>query len=177
MRPRLALRQERAIERAYRRHVADLYRYSVAVLDDAAEAEEVVRTTFLSAYLRLGRRKRTSLHLNALLGIAHDLCRRRASDASSAEPRTQDQGLVCDQAARAISRQLDDRLPPDEVRSLRSHLRACVDCERFERSLHAQREALRALATMPVPESLQPSKRRGLRARPVRKFLPLRASF
>jgi DNA-directed RNA polymerase specialized sigma24 family protein len=180
MRPTLALRQERAIDRAYRRHVADLYRYAVAVVGDPAEAEEVVRTTFISASLRMRRRKAAPLNLNGLLAIAHDVCRRRGGHPRPVDPRAQAPvgALLCEQAERSISRQLDGRLPPAERRFLRAHLDACDDCEQFDRNLRAQRAALRALASMPVPERLQPfdSRWRRLGVRPVRKFLPLRAS-
>lgn len=71
----LALRPERAFERIYRRHVADVYRYALAVLRDPDDAEQVTHATFSNAYFVLkGKRK---AHLNWLLSIAHDVCRRR----------------------------------------------------------------------------------------------------
>ena len=41
---------DRAFERLYKRHVEDVYRYSLAVLANDADAEDVVQTTFLNAY-------------------------------------------------------------------------------------------------------------------------------
>jgi DNA-directed RNA polymerase specialized sigma24 family protein len=72
----LALRPERAFERIYRRHVADVYRYALAVLRDPDDAEQVTRTTFGNAYVGLKGTQKP--HLNWLLSIAHDVCRRRA---------------------------------------------------------------------------------------------------
>jgi RNA polymerase sigma factor (sigma-70 family) len=62
--------------------------------------------------------------------------------------------LTCHQAERAISRQLDDRLPRKEKRLLRAHLRVCEECAAFARGQHEQRAALRALAAVPLPETL-----------------------
>jgi DNA-directed RNA polymerase specialized sigma24 family protein len=164
MRQTLALRQERAVRRAYRRHSGDVYRYALAVLGNHGDAEEVLRRTFLKADLRRRRRPRARLHLNALLAIAHDLCRRHAGEPRALEqPGTNANMFVCERAGKALSLELDDRLPAEERHFLRSHLRVCDDCGQFGRSLRRQRAALRALAAMPV----------GVR---VRKFLPARAS-
>jgi RNA polymerase sigma factor (sigma-70 family) len=62
--------------------------------------------------------------------------------------------LTCHEAERAISRQLDGRLPRSERGALRAHLRACDDCSSFARSQRSQRAALRRLAKVPLPSSL-----------------------
>jgi RNA polymerase sigma-70 factor (ECF subfamily) len=62
--------------------------------------------------------------------------------------------LTCHEAERAISRQLDGRLPRSERGALRAHRRACDDCSSFARSQRAQRTALRRLAKVPLPSSL-----------------------
>jgi RNA polymerase sigma-70 factor, ECF subfamily len=62
--------------------------------------------------------------------------------------------LTCHEAERAISLQLDGRLPRSERGALRGHLRACDDCSSFARSQRAQRTALRRLAKVPLPSSL-----------------------
>jgi RNA polymerase sigma factor (sigma-70 family) len=62
--------------------------------------------------------------------------------------------LTCHEAERAISRQLDHRLKLGERRTLRAHLRECQDCTRFAESQRAQRLALRDLANVPLPSSL-----------------------
>jgi anti-sigma factor RsiW len=62
--------------------------------------------------------------------------------------------LTCHLAERAISRRLDGLLGRAERRHLRGHLRGCSDCSRFAHSQRAQRAALRALADVPLPDSL-----------------------
>ena len=62
--------------------------------------------------------------------------------------------LTCHEAERAVSRKLDGRLARGERRPLRTHLRKCGDCTRFERSQRAQRSALRSLANVSLPSSL-----------------------
>ena len=62
--------------------------------------------------------------------------------------------LTCGEAERAISRQLDRRLPRNEQGALRAHLRECRECERFARSQRAQRTAIKSLAVLPIPSSL-----------------------
>jgi RNA polymerase sigma-70 factor (ECF subfamily) len=75
-------RSARALDRLYRRHVGDVYRYSLAVLDDPADAEAVTRTTFLNARRALELGERPGTPQNWLLAIAHSVCRQRARHAS-----------------------------------------------------------------------------------------------
>ncbi len=79
MAPALAqrLRTDRAFERLYRRHVADVYRYSLAVLRNPADAEDVTQTTFLNAYRAFTRGERPDAAHNWLIKIAHNVCRQR----------------------------------------------------------------------------------------------------
>jgi RNA polymerase sigma factor (sigma-70 family) len=63
-------------------------------------------------------------------------------------------GITCHEAELAISRQLDGRLPRKERGGLRAHLRECEECAAFARSQRAQRGALKALAAIPLPQSL-----------------------
>jgi DNA-directed RNA polymerase specialized sigma24 family protein len=177
MRRPLALRQKRVFQRAHRRHADDVYRYALAVLGDPGDAEEVVHRTFLKAYLRRRRGTRTRLDLTALLGIAHDVCRRRAG-ASSEQAGDPAGVLICERAELALSRALDDRLSRHELRFLSVHLSVCGECEEFGHSLRRQRVAFRMLAAMPVPESLQLASGSWWRfdSMPDRKFLAVRAS-
>jgi RNA polymerase sigma factor (sigma-70 family) len=62
--------------------------------------------------------------------------------------------FTCHLAERAISRRLDGLLGRAERRHLRGHLQGCSDCSRFAHSQRAQRAALRALADVPLPDSL-----------------------
>lgn len=72
------LRQERDFKRAYERHVGDVYRYALAVLSDHSGAEEVTYTTFRNAYRAFRRAGGEGPELNALLAIAHEVCRVRS---------------------------------------------------------------------------------------------------
>ena len=152
---RLATRHERAFERSYQRHVGDVYHYALGVLSDPLDAEEVTQTTFLNAFRLAGSRP----HLNMLLGIAHEVCRHRGG-----HPRPKEADLLADElegsltcsgAELAILRHLDDRLSRRERRLLRAHLHTCDECEVFARRQLAQRAAIRSLAAIPLPETLQ----------------------
>jgi RNA polymerase sigma factor (sigma-70 family) len=62
--------------------------------------------------------------------------------------------LTCGQAERALSLQLDGRLPQDEKSGLRAHLRECSECASLARRQRARRAALRSLGPLPLPASL-----------------------
>ena len=70
-------RADRSFERLYRRHVADVYRYALAVLRHPADAEDVTQTTFLNAYRAFQRGERPDAARNLLIAIAHNVCRQR----------------------------------------------------------------------------------------------------
>src|SRR2546423_2699298 len=134
MTPLLAqrLRVDRSFERLYRRHVADVYHYSLAVLRNPADAEDVTQTTFLNAYRALQRGERPKAPQNWLIAIAHNVCRQRfrqstrrpqevafdhdvadtivADDAPSAEDIRQALGqLAFNQRAALVMRELEGR--------------------------------------------------------------------
>jgi RNA polymerase sigma-70 factor (ECF subfamily) len=62
--------------------------------------------------------------------------------------------LTCGEAERALSLQLDGRLPADERGSLRAHLRECSECASLARRQRARRAALRSLGPLQLPASL-----------------------
>lgn len=62
--------------------------------------------------------------------------------------------LTCDEAERAISRQLDSQLSRAEKAQLRAHLRECSECATLARRQRAQRKALKAFGFVPLPSSL-----------------------
>jgi predicted anti-sigma-YlaC factor YlaD len=62
------------------------------------------------------------------------------------ESRQSREQLVCAEAERAISLQLDRELPRHEAARLLVHLRSCPACAALARQQHLQREALRRLA-------------------------------
>ncbi|HEX6699953.1 MAG TPA: sigma-70 family RNA polymerase sigma factor, partial [Gaiellaceae bacterium] len=79
MTPLLAQRPrvDRSFERLYRRHVADVYHYALAVLRNPTDAEDVTQTTFLNAYRAYQRGERPQAAQNWLIAIAHNVCRQR----------------------------------------------------------------------------------------------------
>jgi RNA polymerase sigma factor (sigma-70 family) len=68
---------ERAFEKLYQRHVADVYRYALVVLRNEADAEDVTQTTFLNAFRALERGEHPRSPHNWLIRIAHNVCRQR----------------------------------------------------------------------------------------------------
>jgi RNA polymerase sigma-70 factor, ECF subfamily len=62
--------------------------------------------------------------------------------------------LTCAQAELAISRDLDGLLSAADYAALSAHLRRCEACAELARTQRVQRTALRALAAIPLPESL-----------------------
>ena len=68
---------DRAFERLYKRHVHDVYRYTLAVLHNDADAEDVTQAAFLSAYRAFRKGERPVKPHNWLIKIAHNECRQR----------------------------------------------------------------------------------------------------
>src|SRR3989475_3315148 len=79
MTPLLAQRPlpDRGFERLYRRYVGDVYRYSLAVMRNEADAEDVTQTTFMNALRAFQRGERPEKPQNWLISIAHNVCRQR----------------------------------------------------------------------------------------------------
>ena len=71
-----------SFEKLYQEHVHTVYRYSLAVLHNEADAEDVTQTTFLSAYRAFQRGERPHTPHNWLIKIAHNVCRQRFRDSS-----------------------------------------------------------------------------------------------
>ncbi len=71
-----------SFEKLYQQHVHAVYRYSLAVLHNEADAEDVTQTTFLSAYRAFQRGERPHTPHNWLIKIAHNVCRQRFRDSS-----------------------------------------------------------------------------------------------
>jgi RNA polymerase sigma-70 factor, ECF subfamily len=106
-------RADRAFERLYRRHVGDVYRYSLAVLRSPDDAEDVTQTTFLNAYRAYQRGERPSAPRNWLIAIAHNVCRQRfrqtarrpnevAFDEELAEAQPEQEGPTAEEIRRAL---------------------------------------------------------------------------
>src|SRR5213596_387705 len=78
--PRVLHRHESlddAFERFYRKHVAEVYQYALAVLGNSADAEDVTQRTFLNAYRAFQRGGQPTKPHNWLIKIAHNVCRMR----------------------------------------------------------------------------------------------------
>lgn len=73
---------EREFESLYERHVGDVYRYTLAVLGNPADAEDVTQTAFLNAYRAIERGERPRKPEHWLRAIAHNLCRQRFRQAA-----------------------------------------------------------------------------------------------
>jgi RNA polymerase sigma factor (sigma-70 family) len=96
----------RVFESLYRRHVTDVYRYLLAMLDRQADAEDATQTTFLNAYRALERGERPLDAGSWLRAIALNVSRehyRRASRRPDEVSLNDDPGeLVLDPPSPAI---------------------------------------------------------------------------
>src|SRR5213595_2417238 len=72
-----AVTRARSFELLYRRHARDVYRYTLALLRNPADAEDVTQTTFLNAYRAYLRGEEPIRPRNWLIKIAHNACRSR----------------------------------------------------------------------------------------------------
>src|SRR5947199_5825087 len=68
---------DRSLERLYKKHAGDVYRYALVVLRNEADAEDVTQTTFMNAYRAFERGERPRAPQNWLIAIAHNVCRQR----------------------------------------------------------------------------------------------------
>ena len=68
---------EGSFETVYRTHVRDVYGFSLGMLGNADDAEDVTQTTFLNAYRALERGEEVRNLRAWLLTIAHNVCRQR----------------------------------------------------------------------------------------------------
>jgi len=98
---------DRGFERLYRRHVADVYHYALAVLRNPADAEDVTQTTFLNALRAYERGERPKAAQNWLIAIAHNVCRQRFRQS---QRRPREVALEEDVADRVV----DDEAPTAE---------------------------------------------------------------
>lgn len=106
----------RALDGLYRAHVAEIYRYTYAVLGNRADAEDVTQTTFVNALRALERGDRPRNPSNWLITIAHNIVRQRfrqqqarpievALDSDRIEAQqADDTGPTMDELVRALQR-------------------------------------------------------------------------
>jgi RNA polymerase sigma-70 factor (ECF subfamily) len=77
-------RAEQELERMYRRHAEDVFRYSLLVLRSRPDAEDVTQATFTRAYKAIQRGERVRKPQHWLIRIAHNEYRRHLRTASRA---------------------------------------------------------------------------------------------
>src|SRR4029077_11995886 len=75
--PEQPARAARTLDDLYRRHDAEVFRYTYAVLGNRADAEDVTQATFVNALRALERGEYPRKPANWLLTIAHNLMRQR----------------------------------------------------------------------------------------------------
>jgi RNA polymerase sigma factor (sigma-70 family) len=151
---------DRAFERLYRRHVHDVYRYSLAVLHNQADAEDVTQITFFSAYKAFCRGERPDKPHNWLIKIAHNACRQRFRESSRRPQEVQFEETVPAPAA-------DEDVPTaDEIRRALGFLsfnqRAALVMRELEGRSYAEIAQVLEL-TIPAVETLLFRARRALR--------------
>jgi RNA polymerase sigma-70 factor (ECF subfamily) len=106
-----AIRSHRGFEHMYRRHGPSVFRYTLAVLGNEADAEDATQQTFLSAYKSWERGERPRRPHNWLIAIAHNVCRQRFRERAR---RPAEVGLETDDFP---SPEVDDLLGAAEIRS------------------------------------------------------------
>ncbi len=165
MAPRLAQTSgvDRAFERLYRHHAADVYRYALAVLHNQADAEDVTQTTFMNAYRALERGDTPRAPHNWLIAIAHNVCRQRFRTAAR---RVQEVGFDDDVADQFVRPDDDDAPTSADVRRALGHLafnqRAALVMRELEGRSYAEIADLLELSVTAV-ETLIFRARRALR--------------
>jgi RNA polymerase sigma factor (sigma-70 family) len=172
--------QERTFERLYERYVRDVYRYTLAVLRNPDDAEDVTQTTFMNAYRAMQAGTSPEKPQHWLIKIAHNACRTRYVHATRrpSEVPLDDQQVaelpVDDDAREELAEVLHalGELPFTQRSALvMRELEGCTYEEiaenlgvsvpsveslifRARRSLRLKRSALRAISAVQLPASL-----------------------
>src|SRR5262245_39399370 len=154
-------RTDRAFERLYRKHVADVYRYALAVMRNPADAEDVTQTTFLNAYRSYTEKgNRPEKPQNWLIAIAHNVCRQRFRQSSRRPAEVSFEDDIADSIP-------DDQAPTgDDIRRALGYLafnqRAALVMRELEGRSYAEIAEILDLSTSAV-ETLIFRARRALR--------------
>ena len=164
MTPLLAqhLRADRSFERLYRRHVADVYRYALAICRNQNDAEDVTQTTFMNAYRAVQGGEQPRAPKNWLIAIAHNVCRQRFRQSAR---RPKEVGFDDDIGADLVE---NDRDAPsaDDIRRALGHLafnqRAALVMRELEGRAYAEIAEILGLSASAV-ETLIFRARRALR--------------
>src|SRR5436190_4734590 len=164
--PRVLHRHESlddAFERFYRKHVAEVYQYALAVLGNSADAEDVTQQTFLNAYRAFQRGGQPTKPHNWLIKIAHNVCRMRWRQ-SGRRPHE----VPLENAPEPAAPEHDGNLSLDEVLTALARLpfnqRAAVVMREVEDRSYAEIAEVLGV-TVPAVEALLFRARGSLRAR------------
>ena len=164
--PRVLHRHESlddAFERFYRKHVAEVYQYALAVLGNSADAEDVTQQTFLNAYRAFQRGGQPTKPHNWLIKIAHNVCRMRWRQ-SGRRPHE----VPLDNAPEPAAPEHDENLSLDEVLTALARLpfnqRAAIVMREVEDRSYAEIAEVLGV-TVPAVEALLFRGRGSLRAR------------
>ena len=170
---------ELAFERLYRRYVKDVYRYTLALLQNPADAEDVTQTTFLNAWRAYRSGVEPTKPHNWLIKIAHNAARTRYAvsarrphevafdenvhelpvppeEASELQGVLQALGkLPFNQRSALVMRELEGRSYGEIAEALEVSVSAVETLIfRARRSLRLNRATLRALGAIQLPPSL-----------------------
>jgi RNA polymerase sigma factor (sigma-70 family) len=173
------LARDQAFEILYRRYVKDVYHYALALLRNPADAEDVTQTTFLNAYRAYQRGIEIEKPHNWLIKIAHNVARTRYARASRrvkevpledhveqlAIPESEQPDVVgvlralgrlpFNQRAALVMRELEGRSYAEIADTIGVSVSAVETLIfRARKSLRLKASALRALAAVPLPNSL-----------------------
>src|SRR5213080_2625003 len=152
-----------AFERFYRKHVAEVYQYALAVLGNSADAEDVTQQTFLNAYRAFQRGGQPTKPHNWLIKIAHNVCRMRWRQ-SGRRPHE----VPLENAPEPAAPEHDGNLSLDEVLTALARLpfnqRAAVVMREVEDRSYAEIAEVLGV-TVPAVEALLFRARGSLRAR------------
>jgi RNA polymerase sigma factor (sigma-70 family) len=171
--------RDKEFESLYERYVKDVYRYTLALLRNPADAEDVTQTTFMNAYRAFKRGEEPVTPHNWLIKIAHNACRTRYTRTARRPQEVpledkidelvvpeQDlpdvQGVLkalgrlpFNQRAALVMRELEGRSYPEIAETLGVSVPAVETLIfRARRSLRLKASALRALSAVQLPASL-----------------------
>jgi RNA polymerase sigma factor (sigma-70 family) len=170
---------DEAFERLYRSYARDVYRYSLAVLRNPADAEDITQTTFLNAYRAYQRGDEPRQPKHWLIKIAHNACRTRHlravrrpqevpfEETVAAMPVAPEEApklgellealgrLPFNQRAALVMRELEGRSYAEIAETLELSVAAVETLIfRARRSLRRDRSALGVLGSVQLPPSL-----------------------
>jgi RNA polymerase sigma factor (sigma-70 family) len=173
------LARNQAFETLYRRYVADVYHYALALLRNPADAEDVTQTTFLNAYRAYQSGVEVAKPQNWLIKIAHNVARSRYARSSRRvtevpledhvehlalpeDERPNVDGLLqalwrlpFNQRAALVMRELEGRTYAEIADTIGVSVSAVETLIfRARKSMRTNASSVRTLATVPVPSSL-----------------------